>query len=123
MSFSFDEALADDVSLVRFHIGDTETDGHFLADETISYWLTASGSVGTTVVRCIEYIITQLSVPNFRLDWMRVDNEAARKGYENMLKTKKQELGVTSGSTSVAYMELPSRADSDQEDNTYDGAP
>jgi len=37
MTFSFDENLADDVSLVRFHIGDTDDAGHFLEDETIQY--------------------------------------------------------------------------------------
>ena len=96
MSYSFDPTLADDVSLVRFHVGDNSDSGHYLDDETIQYFVTASG-VGTAVIRCIQYIITQMSQPDFKKDWLSVSNGEARKGYETLLKTKAQEFGISIG--------------------------
>ena len=125
MTFTFNVALTDDVSLVRFHIGDTNTDGHYLEDATINYFVTNSG-VSTAVIRCIQYIITQLSQPDFRLDWMSVSNQAAREGYEKLLKTKAIELGVSlSGAYAASTISLPYNADSYQDSSTsvYDGTP
>lgn len=125
MAFTFDPALADSVSLVRFHVGDTNSDGHYLEDATIQYFVTASG-VATAVIRCIQYIITQLSTPNFRLDWLTVSNEQARAGYETLLKSKALELGVSlSGVTASSTISLPYRADSyqDSAESVHDGTP
>jgi len=136
MTFTFATDLSTDLALVRFHIGDTNSDGAYLADETITALLTSEGSVGGAVVACIKYIITQLSSPNFRKDWLTVDNEKARIGFENLLKTKAQEFGVSlSGVTASSTISLPYRRDSYQytdqsrvdstSDNTssYDGSP
>jgi hypothetical protein len=124
MTYTFDPALADDVSLVRFQIGDTSTDGHYLEDETINYYVTTY-DLATAVIQCIRYIITQLSQPNFRLDWLTVSNEMARAGYETMLKQKAVELGVSlSGAVVSSSISLPQRADSYQAaDEIEDGAP
>lgn len=94
MSFTFDTALSTDLALIRFHIGDTHEEGHYLDDKTIQYFITA-GSVGSAVVACIKYIITQLSTPNFSKDWLSVSNEQARAGYETLLKVKQQEFGIS----------------------------
>lgn len=125
MSFSFAAALTDDVSLVRFHIGDTNEDGHYLEDATIQYFVTASG-VGTAVIKCIQYIITQLSTPGFSLDWMSVNNADARAGFELLLKQKRQEFGVNVA-TAASTISHAHRADShENDDGVYtapDGAP
>ena len=125
MTFTFLSTLATDLALVRFHIGDTNTDGYYLEDETINYFLT-NHDIGTAVIRCIQYIITQLSQPNFRLDWLTVSNEQARAGYENLLKQKAMELGISlSGVTASSTISLPYRADSyqDSDDAVHDGTP
>jgi hypothetical protein len=136
-TFTFDNTLSDDLALVRFHIGDTDSAGYYLADETITALLTIEGSVGAAVIACIKYIITQLSAPNFRYDFLSVSNEQARQGFENLLKTKAMEFGVSpSGVTASSTISLPYRADSYQhstgervddtdEDETsvYDGTP
>ena len=115
MTFSFDENLADDVSLTRFHIGDTDDAGHFLEDETIQYHIDA-GTVGSAVIACIRFIIMQLSRPDFKQDWLSVDNASAKAGYETMLKIKAQEFGIQTSSpaTSIGY---PHRADSYENDD------
>jgi hypothetical protein len=125
MAFTYDPALSTNVSLVRFHIGDTNENGAFLADETINYLVTTY-SVGEAVVRSIQYIITQLSQPDFRLDWMQVSNKEARAGYEKLLKEKAQEFGIRlSKLTPTSTISQPYRADSyqDSDDAVYDGAP
>lgn len=125
MTFSYNPALSNDVSLVRFHIGDTHEDGVFLADETINYFIT-NYSVGESIIRCIQYIITQLSQPDFRLDWLSVSNKEARVGYEKLLKEKAQEFGIRlSKLTPTSTISQPYRADSyqDSSESVYDGAP
>jgi len=125
MAFTYDPALSNNVSLVRFHIGDTNEDGAFLADETINYLVTTY-SVGEAVVRSIQYIITQLSQPDFKLDWLSISNKEARAGYEKLLKEKAQEFGIRlSKLTPTSTISQPYRADSyqDSDDAVYDGAP
>lgn len=121
MTFSFDASLGDDISLVRFHIGDNDEDGYYLDDETIEYFVNA-GTVGSAVLACIRYIISQLSKPNFSLDWMSVSDMAnARKGYENLLKQKAAEFGLSpTGITASATISQPYRSDSLQESDDYD---
>lgn len=123
MTYTFDPALADNVSLVRFHIGDNNDEGHFLEDETINYLVTTHG-VGTAVVRAIEYIITQLSQPNFSLGWMNVSTDAARAGYENLLKVKAQQFNLNaSGIVASSSIKLPWRPDSYMTSGDQDGKP
>jgi len=123
MTYSFDASLGTDVSLVRFHVGDTNVEGYYLEDETIQYFVTA-GSVGSAVIACIKYIISQLSKPDFRLDWMAVSNmEAARKGFENLLAQKVAEFGLPLY-TASSTISQPYRADSKQDSDVgvYDGS-
>lgn len=117
MTFTFDPSLADEISLVRFHIGDNHTEGHFIEDETIQYYITNYGWK-KAVIAGIGYIITQLARPDFVEDWLEVNHEKARLGYEGILKLKKQELGVGSA-VAMATVSLPSRADSLQVNNDY----
>jgi hypothetical protein len=119
MSFSFDESLGDDVSLVRFHIGDTSDDGHFLEDETIQYHVDA-GSVEAAAINCLRYIVTQLAQPNFKLDWLSVDSAEALRAYERLLRLKSQEFGIALLSP-VTTISFPHRADShENDDGSYD---
>ena len=125
-TFTFDNTLATDLAKVRFHIGDVSSAGNYLWDETINALVTSEGSVGGAVVACIKFIITQLSSPDFKQDWMSVSNKEARAGFENLLKVKAQEFGVSlSNATATSTISLPYRADSyqDSDNNTYDGTP
>lgn len=109
MTFTFDSSLSTDLALVRFEIGDTNEQGHYLEDETINHFITTS--VGQAVISCLEYIILQLSSPDFRLDWMSVSNAQARVGFETVLKNKRQKYGIytVSVSSTIAHAH---RADS-----------
>jgi hypothetical protein len=126
MTFTFDNTLSTNLALVRFHIGDTHADGYYLADETLTYLVTTHG-VGGAVIRAIEYIITQLSQPNFKLDWLTVTNSEARQGYEKLKPEKEQEFGIVTGAIASSSITHAHRADSyENEDEVYtepDGLP
>ena len=125
-TFTFDNTLSTDLAKVRFHIGDTSSAGNYIWDQTITALLTSEGSVGGAAVACIKYIITQLSSPDFKQDWMSVSNAEARKGFQELLKIKAQEFGVSlSNATATSTISLPYRADSyqDSDVSTYDGTP
>jgi len=115
MTATFNPDLSDDISLVRFHIGDANVnDNPYLEDETITALLTSEESVGGAVVASIKHIIALLSVPNFKKDWLSVDADAARKGYVELLAIKRAEFGIQDVvvETTIA---LPYRADNDQD--------
>ena len=116
MSFTFDPSLEDNISLVRFHIGDNHDDGYFVEDETIKYFLEQTDSVGRTVLMMLKYIINQLAEPDFKLDWMSVSNTKAAEMKMNLLKQKAQEFGISLTGVAVSsVISNPTRADSDQE--------
>jgi len=97
MSFNYDPSLGDDVSLVRFHIGDVDEDGYFVDDEAIQYWVDA-GSAESAVIACIKFILSQLSRPNFSLDWLSVSGmKEAKQGYEELLRHKEWDAVRLSG--------------------------
>ena len=118
MAFTWVGDLSTDLDKVRFHIGDTDSDGHFLEDATITALVTSEGSVGGAVVACLRYIISQLSRPDFKADWLTVSHAEARKGYQALLNEKRREFGVAVVSASAVYTY---RADSNQDsDVDYD---
>jgi hypothetical protein len=123
MSFTFDPALTDEVSQVRFHIGDTSENDHYIEDGTIKYLLTA-GSIGTAVIRCIQYIITRLSVPDERVGQYSITHAGALAGYQDLLKIKAQEFNISlSGAVASSSISLPYRADSYMTSGDQDGKP
>ena len=123
MSFNYDPSLGDDVSLVRFHIGDVDEDGYFVDDEAIQYWVDA-GNAESAVIACIKFILSQLSRPNFSLDWLSVSGmKDAKQGYEELLRHKEWEFGIRQV-YATSTISLPYRADSllDSEEDTYDAS-
>jgi hypothetical protein len=97
MTFTYDPALGDNLSLVRFELADTRGgDDTMLPDETINGLLTLyANDIGQTVVACIEYLIADLSSPNISADWLKVDNVTARQGFEKLLAQKRQKYGLS----------------------------
>jgi hypothetical protein len=123
MTYTFDPSLSDDVSLVRFHIGDTVELDHQIEDATIKHFVDSDG-VGAAVIKCIQYIIARLSQPDERTGNYSRSNANARAGYEALLKAKAQEFSISlSGVTMSSSVSLPWRADSYMTDGEQDGSP
>lgn len=117
MAFTFGEDLTDASDYVRFHCGDTVSPG-FMSDALITSLIAVEGTNNKAVIAGIKYIISQLSRPNFRADWLQVDNAEARKGYEALLKEKRSEFGVPMFTATVTHVyRVDSAAD---EEPTYD---
>ncbi len=123
MPFSFAPDLSDDVSKVRLDIGDIEAEGFYLEDETITALIALGGSIGQGSIDSCKYIITQLSQPDFKKDWLTVSNADAKDGYIRILAELRQKYGISTAATVEAYpARQPWRADSDQTDGVYDGS-
>ena len=123
MSYTFNPALTDDVSLTRFHIGDTSEADHYLEDATIKFYVDSVG-VGAAVIKCIQYIITRLSVPDERVGQYSVTHASALTAYQELLKTKAQEFSISlSGAVASSSVSLPWRADSYMTTGEQDGTP
>ena len=118
MTQTFDSSLSSDKDWVRFHIADTNTDGMYIDDETINYFINDS-SKQQAVITCIDNIIAQLSSPDTKLDWLSVSYEQARVGYEKLLARKKKEFGISGGVSMSSSFASRYRADSDQTDGDY----
>ena len=116
MTFSFDPSIPENLDLVRFHIGDTKDEGHYIEDETIEYLLEQDGAtVGSVVISSIKVIIAALSAPDFKLDWMTVTGmDKARKGFQELLAMKQAEFGVYDVMV-TSKVSHPYRADSRQD--------
>jgi hypothetical protein len=121
MSFSFSYALAADLDWVRFWIGDTDAEAHFLHDETITALITSEGSKQAAAIACLGYIINLLSLPDFRTDWLSVTNSVAAEAYRKRRKELAKELGVSiaAGDTWTTSVANLWREDSLQTDADY----
>lgn|SRR3990167_9987991 len=113
MAFTFGENLTVARDFVRFHTGDTVSPG-FMSDALITSLVAVQGSNNAAVIAGLKYIISQLSRPDFRADWLQVSNTEARKGYEGLLREKRSEFGIAAipASTVMVY-----RWDSDQDED------
>jgi len=113
MAKTFDASLPTDRDTVRLKAGDTDTTAMFLQDETIDALLVAnSDSIGLTAIACVNYIITQLSRPDYRVDWLSVSQQAAAAdSYRAVRRQLEQEFGVGAGRVS-STSSYPTRYDS-----------
>lgn len=94
MTFTFTSDLTVANDYVRFHCGDTVEAEAFLSDEIITSLVATSSSNNAAVIAALRYILTQLSKPNFKADWLQVDFKTAREGYQKTLNDKLKEFGM-----------------------------
>jgi len=113
MAFTYVGDLSTDLDKVRFYTGDTDSDGYYLEDATITALLSVEASVGGAVIAGIEYIIRKLNQPTFRADWLTVDPKEAVKAWERHLDEMRQRFSVAGRTATVTHIY---RADSDQDE-------
>ncbi len=114
MTFTYSpSATPTDLTRVRFHTTQTVSAESLLTDEEIAMLIAEEGSWQAAVIAGLKFIIGKFSQPNFRADWLQVDNKSAREGFEKLLAEKRRELGIpaVSGGSQAVY-----RADSLQEE-------
>ena len=95
MAFTYTEDLSIDRDFVRFHTGDVVEITSLLSDLLISNLIDATGSKEQAVIAAIQYKITRLSSdPNFKADWLEVDNTTVLASLKNLLEVKRTEFGL-----------------------------
>lgn len=121
MSFSYGFDFANsDTDRVRFEVGDTDSEGYFLEDEEIVGLLALpSATWQTATLQSIRGVIGKLSRPAFTADWLKVDPAVAIKSYNQLLKAKQAEYGITLGEKYGGWFESGSvdvkRSDVDED--------
>lgn len=115
MAFTYVPSAPNNITRVRYHIGDTDEATMMFDDDEISMALNEEGSVGKAVIACIQSILARLSLePDLQADWLRIDWRRSAEHWRALLADKRQAFGLTARvSTSTVQ---PYRIDSKQTD-------
>lgn len=104
MAFTYAEDLSIERDYVRFHTGDTIEAESFLSDAVITSLITSEGSKQKAVIAAIQYMIARLSQPNFKADWLQVDNRTAVQSLKDLMTLKRTELSVPRFEATVVHV-------------------
>lgn len=103
MTFTFNENLADDLSQVRFHVGDTSSPGA-VADETIQFYLTKPTSVlGTAAAIAWALAAKYAKLAEVTVDDQSVKNSSISSNYTALAKRLEQQDGQSPTTSGGAY--------------------
>lgn len=96
MGFTYTpSATPDDVTLVRYHIGDTDAEAAIFSDEEIGMVLAMELSVGAAVVSLIKTIISKLAMePDTTADWLTISWRRSSDAWLKLLAEKKRDFGM-----------------------------
>ena len=118
MTFTFVGTLATALDRVRFATGDTNEDGHYLEDATITALVTLHGENGA-IVESLRFILAQLSRPDFRADWLQVTNKEAAAAVRSQLRDAIRRYGtggLVAGTVNVYRQDSQQTEEPDYED-------
>ena len=96
MAFTYNLATPDDITRVRFAIGDTVADAAMFQDDELTFVISENGNDWRrAVIACIRNIITRLNAePDTQADWLRLDWRRSLDGWLAMLREKQDEFGL-----------------------------
>ncbi len=84
-----------DLTLVRYHTGDTVSSVAMWQDDEINMVLAVEGSVGKAVISLIKNARIKLAAePDMKADWLQVDWRRSDQTWKDMLTEKKREFGL-----------------------------
>lgn len=112
-SFSYQPGLTRDLDKVRFYSSDTDENGFYVPDATITALLAELSDWHIVTLEILRYIISQLSQPDFHADWLSVSNASALQGFQDLLALRMRQFGVGAGRP-IASSHHSYRADSRQ---------
>jgi hypothetical protein len=118
MTFTFAEDLTISRDFVRFHSGDTIEAEAFMSDALITSLVTSAGSKERAVIQAIQYKIARLSDPNFKADWLQVENDTAVKSLQALLSLKRTELGIPRFEATITHVYRADSAATEEPDYT-----
>lgn len=94
MTFTYTQDLTVPRDFVRFYSGDTVEASSLLSDEIIASLIATTGGQETAVIAALRHILTRMSQPDFRADWLQVDYAAARAGVRARLADAERQFGT-----------------------------
>lgn len=99
MSFSYDNTLADDLSIVRFLIQDNIEVGHYLEDEEITYLLTETGNIHSAAADACFSLYTRFSqaLTVAEVDDIRIETKDRIKHYKDLYAQFKKKAATNNG--------------------------
>lgn len=114
MTFSYTPATSpNDVTKVRYWIGDTDEDAAMFSDEEIAMAVAMEGTAQMAAVSLIRAAMARLAhEPDMTADWLRIDWRRSAESWAALLKQRKAEFGL--GARAVTGYQHAYRADSFQ---------
>jgi hypothetical protein len=104
----------DDVTKVRYYLGDTVEDAAMFTDEEITMAVALEGGVPAAVISLIRSAMARLAhEPDMTADWLRIDWRRSAENWAALLKQRKAEFGL--GARAVSGYQHAYRADSYQD--------
>ena len=99
MSFSYDNTLSNDVSIVRFLIQDNIEIGHYLEDEEIQYLLTDRGNIYSAAADACFSLYTRFSqsLTVAEVDDIRIETKDRIKHYKDLYNQFKKKASTGNG--------------------------
>lgn len=95
MTFTYNLTTPDDITRVRFHLGDTTEATAIFSDEEITFITSEAGTWQRAVIECIRSVMARLAAePDMTADWLRVDWRRATENWKLLLSEKAQEFGL-----------------------------
>lgn len=96
MTFTFTPSTTpNNVTQVRYHLGDTEEAIAMFSDEEISMAVAMTGSVGGAVVALIKAAMAKIAhEPDTRADWQSVQWRTSVDAWQKLLIEKRREFGL-----------------------------
>lgn len=95
MTFTYNLATPDDITRVRFHLGDTTAETAIFSDEEITFIISESGTWQKAIIACIRSVMGRLATePDMQADWLKIDWRRSADSWKVLLNEKAQEFGI-----------------------------
>lgn len=116
MTFTYTPSSVNDITRVRYHIGDTVESGALFTDEEITMVITETGTYQTAVISLLQAMIAKYSEPDFRADWLSVNSSKAVASLRTLLSQKRKEFGISGISSNNVYTWRPDSSQTEAPD-------
>ena len=95
MTFTYTPSAPNDITRVRYHVGDTEEAAAIFTDEEITFAIDEEGTWQKAVIASIRSVIARIAgEPDMTADWLRVDWRRSSDNWLMLLNEKKSQFGL-----------------------------
>lgn len=111
MTFTYNLTNPNDITRVRYHLGDTDEPTAIYQDEEIAFAISENGGWQRAVISLIKGCIVRLAhEPDMTADWLTINWRRSSDAWRSMLREKQAEFGlgatVNSGNQQVTRVDI-----------------